>query len=486
MKRYIAILLALAFVFAAAACSSGNAEDTGTVASTAAETDSETVDIYADLPEMSLDGMTINIYGYRSSNTYTDSEYYTAEQTGESIDDALYTRNINTEERLGIKLSYDYPKGERDALSAFIASVTANDDMCDLFAMKAIYAGAIITSGTVFPWNDIEGINYEKPWYVQSANEAITIGGKQYGILSDALGTNITMCWTWVFNKRLANEWNIDDPYKTVNDGDWTMDTATAIAKSVYSDLNGDNLADGNDLYGFYTDSYATIDAFMVSHGVSSITKDANDYPVESLYSERTVVSIEKIYELYWNCTGTYVDTALPYEYRTQFANGQAVFSPMLFNYLIGSELRAMDDDYGVIPYPKLDEEQESYYTHMLGRTGTFFLPLTLSDDKKEVVGYVVDVLSAYSYQYLRPAIYDVSLSEKGIRDEQSAEMLELIMDSRKYDFSMFLESSGLYPLTPAYCYRSLIAIKSTDITSFYESQKEIAENYLAELTASL
>ena len=362
----------------------------------------------------------------------------------------------------------------------------AGDALCDIYVTKAIYAGQIITGGTALPWNDVKGIDLDKPWYVQDANEQIKLGKNQYGILSDACSTNTTMCWIWVFNKRLVNEWKVEDPYEIVRSGNWTMDKAYSITKGIYRDLNGNNEHDADDLYGLYTDAFASIDAFMVSHGIHSMGRDENNYPTLDFYSEKLVTSFEKINDLYWNNEGAFVDTAKPYNYRVQFANGQSAFSPMLLNYLIDTDLRSMADDYGILPYPKLDETQEEYHTHMLGRTGTFFLPITISDENKEIVGNVIECLSAYSYKLLRPAIYDVSLTGKGVRDDDSLEMLNLVMDSRTYDFSMFLEGSFSFPFSPMNAFRNNLAKKNTNVTSFYDSQKNNAESFLVDLVEKI
>ena len=94
------------------------------------------------------------------------------------------------------------------------------------------------------------------------------------------------------------------------------------------------------------------------------------------------------------------------------------------------------------------------------------------------MIGYVLDALNEYSYKYLRPAIYDLSLSTKGARDEDSLEMLELIMSKRQYDFAGFAEVGGSYPFTPAMTYRKLLANKDVNITSYYESNRSSAESY--------
>ena len=59
-------------------------------------------------------------------------------------------------------------------------------------------------------------------------------------------------------------------------------------------------------------------------------------------------------------------------------------------------------------------------------------------------------------------------------------------MDSRRYDFSMFLEYGGSYTLTPMLTYRNLIAAKNVNITSYYESKKDSAEAFLSKIVETI
>lgn len=255
-----------------------------------------------------------------------------------------------------------------------------------------------------------------------------------------------------------------------------------SLTKDVWHDVNGDNKADAGDVYGFYTDKWATLDAFMVSHGIVSIGKDKDDFPEVQFYSERLVESFDKVYSLYWENPGTYVDTTNdPYKYQELgFAAGLGLFSPMMINDLIAPKMRAMVDDYGVLPYPKVDESQEEYRTYLLTRTGIFMLPITITNDKLDKLGHIVETLSAYSHQHLRPAIYDVSLGGKAVRNEESLEMLDFIMSCRAFDFSQITENESKYPLAAFKTYRALIGAKNNGITTYYESNKAIAEEYVA------
>ena len=482
MKRNVTFVLCTLVFLSCISCEqAATSADTVQAVTTEALSDSsseESADIYSVLEKRDFSGTTINILGYSSSNAYNDADSFSAEQTGEIIDDAIYQRNIETEELLNVVLSYDASLGEREAQSRFINGVLAGDQTCDIFIHKGGYFGTFFTSGTLMAWNDVEGLNTDMPWYVKAANDTIKIGEMQYALFGDVSQTNITMCWTTAFNKRLVEEYNIENPYEIVKSGGWTMDRLMNLTKDIWSDLNGNGERDEDDRYGYYTDSYATLDAFMIAHSINATSKDADGFPVTDFYSERLVKSFEKVYDLYWNNPGTYVDTTEPYEYRFDFAEGKAVFVPMLIDYYISADLRSMTDDYGILPYPKLDEEQEDYSTPLLPRTGIAMLPADISQEKLAMVGYVLDALNAYSYEYLRPAIYDLSLNKKGVRDEESVLMLDLILADRNYDFSYFTETGGSYPFTPAQTYRKLLAAKDVNITSYYESNRSIAESY--------
>ena len=110
----------------------------------------------------------------------------------------------------------------------------------------------------------------------------------------------------------------------------------------------------------------------------------------------------------------------------------------ILFNYqqlLIAFELRAMDADYGLIPFPKYDEAQETYLTSTSNSWNTFVsVPATVRDTER--IGYVLDSLGFYSKQMVTPEFIDTTVRTKTLRDEDSAEMLGIILDNIVYDIA--------------------------------------------------
>ena len=92
-----------------------------------------------------------------------------------------------------------------------------------------------------------------------------------------------------------------------------------------------------------------------------------------------------------------------------------------IHNWLYASEtsyLRDMKSDYGIIPYPKYDENQDGYYTFQHDQIGLFTIPVTST--KKDMAGAVLEAMSSESSKTVVPSYYEVALKSKYSRDSES------------------------------------------------------------------
>ena len=92
-----------------------------------------------------------------------------------------------------------------------------------------------------------------------------------------------------------------------------------------------------------------------------------------------------------------------------------------------------MEEDFGIIPFPKYSAEQEAYYTHVDGHAPLMILPKTLTNP--ENAGIVLEALAYESNKTVVPAVYEIVLQSKYARDEASQRMLDLILEGRVYTF---------------------------------------------------
>lgn len=109
------------------------------------------------------------------------------------------------------------------------------------------------------------------------------------------------------------------------------------------------------------------------------------------------------------------------------FQEGLTLFFPEVLKHI--ETMREYDIDIGILPNPKLSAEQEDYYCYADGYcVNAVAIPITNTESEK--VGFVLEAMAAESKNGLTPAYSEVCLSDKYVRDQDSVEMLEMVMDS--------------------------------------------------------
>lgn len=92
-----------------------------------------------------------------------------------------------------------------------------------------------------------------------------------------------------------------------------------------------------------------------------------------------------------------------------------------------------MESTYGVLPFPKYDEAQESYYTSSRNTHNAFMMPITCKDPEMEAT--VMEALSAVKYKKVLPAFYEIVLKTKYAANTETAEIIDIIHDTMILDF---------------------------------------------------
>ena len=105
---------------------------------------------------------------------------------------------------------------------------------------------------------------------------------------------------------------------------------------------------------------------------------------------------------------------------------------------MMGGELKAadsfrdMDNTYGIVPNPKFDEAQDRYYTAITVQVPVLTIPVTNSSTER--TGIILDAMAYLSNKDITPVFFDVTMSQKRLRTEESIDMLHIIKDSLYFD----------------------------------------------------
>lgn len=472
IKKAICALCVLSLAAAAGSCAQGSGEDVqtqpmgGTDSSLSADSEEPTVLKYInDLPEADFNGDPFRIYAVYPER-YWD-HFFIDEPDGEVINDMVYLRNTEVASRYNVVFE-TYDENWVTGPDTIRSLIRAGDDTYSLMIASHNRLSEILVGGYLLPW-EMTSVDMTRPYYVKQANETFSMGGNTMLLFGDYTDSLINLTWAFAFNKRLAEDYDITGLYELVDEGKWTVDQFLTLIKGIYVDLNGDGKRGAEDFYGYLADDYPSIDAWSRPLMMSAVSKDEDDYPILDFLRESTVDAYTAVYEMYYNTPSIYHSFGA-WGHIDTFAKGNSIFSSMMFSNIYDSSMRDMEDDYGVLPFPKLTEEME-YSTHLDGAFSALLLPTTLPASTLERTGIITEALNAYSGEYVRPAIYETTLKLKTTRDEESARMMDLILASRSFSFDSMDELN--FPLSPICVLRDNIQKGTQSITSYYEKQNK-------------
>ncbi len=461
-KHIFSYLLILSMLFTAS-CGDDDTEDSimsDTDLTTV--TDETTADLYSNLPTDDYGGEEFRIMN--TSFTYAIYQLDTEAQNGDVLNDAIWKRTSEVEDCLNIDIKVtdeDYWSGS--AFSTVRNAVLADDNSFDACCLGFFDNVSLMTSNLYIDLNAVNELDFSKPWWFSEANTYYELGGKLFTAHSDASPNLYESIWVGFFNKQIAEDEGIENIYELVNDGDWTIERVGILASQTARDLNGDSQLGNDDQWGILTHNGAT---FAFLRGQNERAIDIEDgIPFLNDTDENFINAVEKIRAIFEN-SGVMWNQKHQSEFGWNCIEGFENSRGLILFEVLGNaaSLRDMDKDFGIIPFPKADEEQENYYSSYSRAANGFCIPKTAKDISRS--GTVIELLSAYGYKYIRPAYYDKVLTGKTIRDNESANMLDIILEN------VSCEMAYNYPWGDCINAMANIMSGTSDIMSTLESSK--------------
>jgi len=398
--------------------------------------------ILPDLPEADFNSHVFNIltFGVAGSYEWENVDLHSEEETGDTIGDAVFRRNQIVQEKYNFKLNqvHRYDDAYRSALRN---EINAGTNEYDLISPRVIDSAGSVQSGyfmNLFS-PEIEYLDLEKPWYNKQGIREMSVDNKLFIILSDILlSDNNATCIT-IFNKQIAQDNGLEDPYNLVREGKWTVDKLYEMAKATARDLNGDGVMEAAvDRFGYLCWGDAMI-TYLHSAGQRLVSKDEFDLPFLAFNNPQTYAAMDKVMDLLYdeNVTGNVQKPAFTnIAFEDVFGSNRAAFGWVRL-YMIPM-LRGMDADFGILPIPKIYESPDNiYYSTVNVHTAcALAIPVTAAGSPEilDRTSIIMEALAAESKYTLTPAYYEISLRTKHVRDDESSEMLDIILENRVLD----------------------------------------------------
>ena len=365
------------------------------------------------------------------------------EETGEPINDALYKRDRLIENKYNIKIAYTLLNDVTDMTGKAKKSVMSGDNTFDIVIGDfQNVTRELAQTGAIYDFNVVPNVDLSKPWWSKYAIRDLTIDGKFYFPTGDITPRFTLSPYLMMFNKQLFMDYGLDYPYQKVLDGKWTLDALSEIIKGKGRDLNGDGKFDMNDFYGIITEGMTAV-CFYRGFGQNIISIE-NGNPAITLGTEKSYNVISRLSELF-SGNDWYVDPQYrSYEEGPPFREGRTLILTQTTGNL--SLFRDMEYDFGILPMPKLDEKQDSYYSYC-NPWGAVAVAIPKTNEDISRTGMLIEAFAAVGKYTSTPAQYDVTLKTKFTRDEYSEKMLDIICENASYDFGPIYNWGGCYDI---------------------------------------
>lgn len=453
LRSMIACLLALVIVGALASCGSAGDGTETTDAATQAAADTALPGTEAQVDDWGRpiveDGIpdnlkftdtTLNILSRSDANDRWRIDYYADEQNGVVVNDAVYRRNSEIEQRLGITIDITERPGSYTEFDSYASIITAayqsGSHQYDLVGTYSLYGAEYATQGYFKNvLNMSEYLDLDQIWWNQMLREDLTIANRMYFTVGDMNITTLMRMLSIFYNKTLMGSSHAGlDLYRVVIDREWTIDYFTELIASSFEDLNGDQKADKNDKYGLVTVSPSeAFDSFAAALDVHVVDRAADGTWKVTENSEYLVNALDKTAKLYFNNHDSSYFLSVA-DTTAAFAADKADFMIITLDKASESPLTEMKSEYGVLPLPMYDADQAAYYTIP---QDAFNLTSVMGDVKDpDMVAAALTLMSAGSYRDVIPLYFEEVLKFRYMSDSESGMMLDYLRDGLRYDFA--------------------------------------------------
>ncbi len=409
-------------------------------------------------------------------NPSVDNYMLAEEETGDTLNDQKVKRQRLVEERFGITLKEMLFEDKNATATTVRNSIMAGDNEFDVANVRCTDALNYWEDGLITPASSLPYVDIEKGYWNKSFNESLTLCGEQYIAIGDMLTSTLDLTYALTFNKQLAENYKVGDIYSLVREGKWTFDEMFSMMKTATNDTNGDTKFDMNDSYGYVASPKQVLPAFWIAAGKKSVEKDNDDLPYLAIGQESFIDTITKVFSACYDDGSYYKPTDFGDVTENQlklFTDNQSLFMDASFFYI--QQLRSMETDFGIIPYPKLDEDQERYYS----RVSYYNAPIVpVTNNALEKTGAVLEYFNYISHDTVIPAYQDTVLYGKVIRDEESRDMLDIIFDSRVVDIG----DTTLCGKIRDGVFQSMFDKDDRDIASKIPSLEAVIEDYVEKI----
>lgn len=442
----------------------------------------ETVDPYDDgLHDLDFQDAEIRI-ACRGTGLWQSE--LSADPEGGRIDEAVYERNAAVEDRLNVVLTI--LPGDSDPTvymrTLYNTIFMAQDNYCEIIAGVQYEAAVYLNKGLFQNIGNARYLDFSQPWWNGEYMNEIGIGSDYIYLAAGDISLTMTAWSSCVFvNTELYTNLYPDKGtlgiYQMVEDNQWTYETLMQMCKEVYVDRDNVEGVSYGDILGFSVNKGTPMDHFSLTANLNFSDRDEDGYPIICINNEQTLNFESALKTLLKETDGVllydYHNTA-EYTASKSFFDGESLFAVDMLGSAISTFLE-MEDDYAIIPMPKLNEDQDKYYSSTHDNISLYGVPVMVEEERLDMVSAVMEAMCAETFRSVSPEYYEIALKTRYIRDGENAElackMIDLIHNNVRTDF-VYINNYSLSRLGTIF--RTVMENNSSFTTEYAEIEESV------------
>ena len=379
-------------------------------------------------------------------------EFISESISGEMVNDAIYNRNTNLQERIGITQKFIPCLGNASNATAWQQYIT-RDVAAGMgeFDVAAGYSLAMASTSVLGVFKNLldprfNQLNLEHPWWMIDLTREATINDRLFFVSGDISLNATYMMYACYVNQDMLGTPGLENVSALVAGGEWTYDKMIQMSNGVYSDLNNNKTKDLGDRFGYMTSGIHT-DPWFYGSGATILENKNGTLEVSASFNgDAAAMSLDKAASLLWRSNDGLYTTSTSHQVA-EFAAGRLLF---MTDYIDATlDLEGSNVKYCVVPFPKYDINQADYVT-VMGNPFTLFSVSQCNEDTDlPMLSAYLEVLASESYSQLTPAAYERAFKSKYDADSEQKQMFSVIRDSIQIDagrlFSSELFGQGIW-----------------------------------------
>ena len=378
------------------------------------------------------------------------NEIYAEAMTGDKVNDAVYSRNAKLAETYNCSISEERVA---DPISHAREILSAGEYVYDFIFCLTKNLRSLSAAGLMTDFMKLKNVQLDKAWYSQGFIEGLQINGRLFYLTGDASTIDDRATAVIYFNRDILDQNKQGDPYELVDSGKWTVQALYDMSEACAYDTDGDGVwtPGSKDVFAYMCGVQGDYAHVACSGGlyIANMT-GAGKFVIPGVVKEEILDAWGQLKPL---LTSPHRDCSSS---GTTFRTGGGAFYAVNLAAVLNWSNVAIS--FGILPFPKLNEQQEKYYTIVGNQVdGSFGIPATVDnmdetvyknagfESGKEFCGYFFNAFSYYSRQTLTPAFFEEVMKKQMMQDETAVRMLELTLENKFYDPVYFFDFGNLY-----------------------------------------